>query len=166
MEQVINDKILSYMENMKMNIANLVETSQSKDDIVRYIKDYPLLQVDRNDLTKKKRIKNIVPQYDRCIACIANKKQCTRRKKIDSPYCGTHDKGIPHGVFTTREERKEKGLKKMEVFIKDINGIHYYLDNDNNVYMTEDILNNIPNPRIMAIYVKDENGEYSIPEFQ
>ena len=47
----------------------------------------------------------------------------------------------------------------MEVHIQEINGILYYIDKNNNVYKTEDILCNSKNPRIIAKYGV-ENGIY------
>ena len=45
------------------------------------------------DISNKK-----VPSSERCMAKRANGEQCTRRKKQDSCYCGTHTKGTPHGT--------------------------------------------------------------------
>ena len=52
----------------------------------------------------------------------------------------------------------------MVVFAEEIKGIVYYIDNNYNVYNTEDILSEKINPRIIAKYVKDDN-KYTIPEF-
>ena len=46
------------------------------------------------------------------------------------------------------------------MWVQDINGIVYYIDNNNNIYKTEDILSNITNPAIIAKYKIDENGNY------
>ena len=40
-----------------------------------------------------------VPSSEKCNAKRANGTQCTRRKKQDSCYCGTHIKGTPHGTI-------------------------------------------------------------------
>jgi hypothetical protein len=52
----------------------------------------------------------------------------------------------------------------MDVFAQDICGIIYYLDNFNNVYKTEDILENKQDPQIIAKYTK-ENTKYLIKDF-
>ena len=52
-------------------------------------------------------------------------------------------------------------MKKKEVWLQDINGILYYIDNDNNVYNNEDILNNVTNPEILYKY-NFINNKYSI----
>jgi hypothetical protein len=163
----MNEKVEQYIHELKTNICNLVRNTESKDDIIRYIEDYPILHIDKEDMIRKKRMKNVVPQYDRCMACVSNQKQCTRRKKKDGDFCGTHDKGTPHGTFKTIKQKPDNNpFKKVDIFIKDIKGIHYYIDNDNNVYMTDDILNNKLNPRIIANYIVDDNENYSIPDFE
>ena len=43
-------------------------------------------------------------------------------------------------------------MKKKEIFLQEINGILYYLDHDNNVYNTTDIINNKINPSVFAKY--------------
>ena len=61
-------------------------------------------------------------------------------------------------------EQQKSNTHKVEVWVQDIQGIVYYIDNSNNVYDTADIIKNQVNPKIIAKYVK--NGEtYSIPEF-
>mgnify|MGYP001043042519 CR=1 FL=1 len=54
----------------------------------------------------------------------------------------------------------------MKIWVEDIKGIVYYIDMDNNVYNTEDVVSNGDNPRIIAKWSKNELGEYSIPEFE
>ena len=49
------------------------------------------------DFVKRKRVKNTIPTENRCSAKRACGQQCTRRKKGESCFCGTHIKGIPHG---------------------------------------------------------------------
>ena len=49
-------------------------------NILQFIYDYPNMEIN-NDLTKRKRVKNVVPLHERCCALRANEEQCTRRKK-------------------------------------------------------------------------------------
>jgi hypothetical protein len=101
-----------------------------------------------DDGTKRKRIKNIVPLFDRCVAKRATGEQCTRRKKEGEGYCGTHIKGRPHGCVNETDETVVTN-KKVEVWIQEIKGIVYYVDANKNVYDPEDILANKINPRII-----------------
>jgi hypothetical protein len=71
-------------------------------------------------------------------------------------------KGTPHGIVNNINEIKPT-THKIEVFAKDIHGIIYYLDNLNNVYQMEDIINGKQNPKIIAKY-EIINDIYCIPE--
>ena len=133
------------------------------NQLIQYIYDQDSLSFNKEDFQKRKRVKNVVPLFDRCCAKRASCEQCTRRKKNGSEYCGTHVKGTPHGIVQSQEESKNT-TQKIEVYAKDIQGIVYYIDSNNNVYQTEDIIKNKINPKIIAKYVR--NGEhFSIPEF-
>lgn len=169
MEKRINKKIESYISDFKENIRNktneLEIPNEKKNEFLQYIYDYMQIDLKKDDFTKRKRVKNVVPHFDRCCAKRANNEQCTRRRKEGFEYCGTHTKGIPHGVLDKENENSEMNVKKIEVWAQDIQGIIYYIDKDKNVYKTEDILGNKINPKIVAKYV--QNGEtYSIPEFE
>ena len=55
-------------------------------------------------------------------------------------------------------------IKKVEVWVQEIKGINYYIDNEYNVYKHEDILKNLTNPEKLARYTCID-GVYNIPEF-
>jgi hypothetical protein len=167
MERRLNKKVEAYITTFKdsireksseMGLSNNDQTNQ----LLQYIYDYDRLSFVKEDFQKRKRLKNFVPIYDRCCAKRATGEQCTRRRKDDIEYCGTHMKGIPHGVINNQDETK-LNTQKIEVWVQDILGIVYYIDKFNNVYDTADIIKNQLNPKIIAKYVK--NGEiYTIPE--
>ena len=168
MEKRLTKKANDYIKNFKDNIKDKAEKmgltkNEHFNQLIQYIYDQDQLSFSKEDFQKRKRVKNVVPLFDRCCAKRASCEQCTRRKKNGSEYCGTHVKGTPHGTVETQDESKNT-THKIEVFAKDIQGIVYYIDNFNNVYQAEDIIVNKINPKIIAKYVK--NGEqYSIPEF-
>lgn len=185
MEKQINKKIEQHQLNFKKDIKewftsrNLIINSSSTtnnedytSEFLKYIYDYANFNINENDLKKRKRIKNVVPQYDLCIAKRANGEQCTRRKKNDSEneetsqYCGTHIKGTPHGLIDVDLNKDQKTISKVEVWVKDIKGINYYIDNNNNVYSHEDVISNKTNPAIIAKWVKNDDNVYSIPQFE
>ena len=119
--------------------------------------------METEDFTKRKRIKNKIPLGDRCCAKRANGEQCTRRKKSDQDnYCGTHMKGVPHGSINVVVS-DFVGVKK-EVWVEEIGGIMYYLDNNNNIYNTEDVMSNRENPKIIAKWRKNMLGGYELCE--
>jgi hypothetical protein len=168
MEKRLNKKLELWITGFKDNIrekANQIGISKNDqtNQLIQYIYDYDRLAFGKEDFQKRKRVKNVVPFFDRCCAKRANNEQCTRRKKDGVEYCGTHVKGTPHGVIDNQVESKPN-TQKIEVWAQDIQGIVYYIDKAFNVYQAEDIIVNKLNPKIIAKYFK--NGDvYSIPEF-
>jgi len=168
MEKRLNKKIEEYISAFKNDIKDkaieldLVKHSGT-NQLLAFVFDYERLSLDKEDFVKRKRVKNIIPFFDRCCAKRANNEQCTRRKKDGCEYCGTHLKGTPHGIVNSLEENVVHS-QKVEVWAQDIMGIIYYIDKSNNVYQAEDIMVNKMNPKVIAKYVK--NGDvYTIPEF-
>lgn len=168
MEKRLNKKLELWITGFKDNIrekANQIGISKNDqtNQLIQYIYDYDRLTFGKEDFQKRKRVKNVVPFFDRCCAKRASNEQCTRRKKDGIEYCGTHMKGTPHGIIDNQNDSKPN-TQKIEVWAQDIQGIVYYIDKSYNVYQTEDIIINKLNPKIIAKYVK--NGDvYSIPEF-
>jgi hypothetical protein len=168
MEKKINKRIESYISSFKDELCNKLagmetEDETSKNQLIKFIYEYDRLTLEKDDFVKRKRVKNVVPFFDRCCAKRANGEQCTRRKKESDEYCGTHMKGTPHGVVDSQNEVKDQ-TQKIEVWAQDIQGIVYYIDNNENVYQSEDIISNKQNPKIIAKYLKT-GDTYSIPQF-
>jgi len=164
MEKRINKKFDIWRTQFKNDIITNIKNNVNKKDFIRnieeYIMNYESVVIDKQDLTKRKRVKNSVPLCDKCCALRANGEQCSRRRKDNSKFCGTHIKGIPHGEITN--EPPKKTHKTVQLWIQEIHGINYYIDDSNNVYDYNDIINNNSNPRVIAHYIKSVNG-YSIP---
>lgn len=169
MEKRINKRIESYVTDFKDEIrkkmgelAFVDEAKPQINELLEFIYDYERLVLIKDDLAKRKRIKNTIPALNRCNAKRASGEQCTRRRKDKCEFCGTHVKGTPHGLVQTCE-MTESVTQKIEVVAEEICGIVYYIDKFNNVYKTEDILEGKQNPSIIAKCLK-QNGVYSIPE--
>jgi hypothetical protein len=134
-------------------------------EFLQFIYDYSKLEINKEDLQKRTRVKNVVPFCELCTAKIAIGIQCTRRKQnADSPFCGTHIKGQPYGIETTKDKTKQQ-TKKIEIWAQEIKGINYYIDIENNVYKPEDIISNIQNPAVIAKWALSESNNYVIPAF-
>ena len=167
MERRLNHKIDDYFSTFKNNIKHkmidlhLLESEQG-NQLLQYIFDFESLTFHKDDLSKRKRFKNIVSASDRCFAKRANNEQCTRRKKEGCDLCGTHIKGTPHGLVIIKPLITQH---KVDVFAHDFKGIVYFIDHHNHVYNTQDIVANIHNPRIIADYVTLHDGALSIPQF-
>jgi len=172
MEKRINTRVQQYLSGLKNDIRSKAvelgfENTAQVNSLLEYIYEYDRLVFQKEDFTKRKRVQNAIPALNRCNAKRANGEQCTRRRRDDCEFCGTHYKGTPHGLVSSTEDgpaNEDTTNQKMEVFAKDIKGIVYYIDKYDNVYKTEDILRSTDNPRIIAKCVRNGN-EYTIPEF-
>jgi hypothetical protein len=188
MERRVNKRIEDYIIGLKNDVAkklqqivNLLEVTDAstKDELMRavdntklqcnsmagFVYNYEKLRLGKDDFMKRKRIKSVVPIYERCCAKRANGEQCTRRKKDGETYCGTHIKGTPHSIVDEVEcEAPTTKNVKVDIWAQDIKGIIYYIDKTGNVYDTEDIMKIDKYPkRVIAKYHQDEAGKYSIP---
>lgn len=103
MERRLNKKVEEYLIQFKNEIAkrlqNIVdgleqtnsqigshvslceETKFKCNSLAGFVYNYEKLRLTKDDFMKRKRIKSVVPIYDRCCAKRANGEQCTRRKK-------------------------------------------------------------------------------------
>lgn len=157
MKKNIQNKTNDFFKKFKNDIKNNKEFD--KNQLIQYIFDYPTISFDNDDFKKRKRIKNKIPVCNRCIAIKSSNTQCTRRKKDNSKFCGTHMKGTPHGTVNNKDTTT---VKKITTHTIDINGIYYYVDDDNNIYDPQDIHKNIKNPKIIDKFIQNNNGTYSI----
>uniref|UniRef100_A0A6C0DSJ8 Uncharacterized protein n=1 Tax=viral metagenome TaxID=1070528 RepID=A0A6C0DSJ8_9ZZZZ len=167
MEKRINKKIESYLTDLKDNVCKKImelqiEDKQKANELLEFVYEYQRFSLQKDDLNKRKRIKNSIPVDNRCNAKRANNEQCTRRRKEGCEFCGTHSKGTPNGLISSQKDG-DLTIKKMEVFAQEICGIVYYVDKHNNVYNTEDIMSEKQNPKIIAKYILN-NDKYTIPE--
>ena len=168
MERRITKKCDAHFQEFKSDIKKWLDNSDfSKchqySEFLKYLYDHEGISLEKEDFQKRKRVKNMVPHFDRCVANRANGEQCTRRKQTNCDYCGTHIKGTPHGKISVDSVDVKPVTSKIEVFVQEIKGINYYIDKSGNVYCTEDIISNSKSPAIIAKYEKNINGEYYIP---
>ena len=168
MEKRINIKVDEYVQQFKDDVCakSLELEFDDKHKIAKlmeFIYDYSRITLQKEDFIKRKRVKNSIPDMNRCSAKRASGEQCTRRRKTECEFCGTHSKGTPHGLVQTIQDMTN-AVQKMDVFAEEVKGIVYYIDKFMNVYKTEDILEGKENPEIIAQSVK-VGDTYTIPEF-
>ena len=162
--KLIETYIIDFKDNIRKKMDELYFDEKSKvNDLLEHIYDYQRLTLTKDDFIKRKRIQNSIPISNRCNAKRANNEQCTRRRKSDSEYCGTHTKGTPNG-YLNLDSCSDCNVQKIDVVAKEIDGIVYYIDEHMNVYRTEDILNGKENPEIIAKY-HIQNGKTVLGEF-
>ena len=166
MEKRLNKLTGEYVTAFKNDLRDKItainfENNTKINELLEFIFDYDRLAFSKEDFIKRKRIKNSIPTLNRCNAKRANDEQCTRRRKDDCEFCGTHSKGTPHGLVLCGDV-DQPTTQRIDVFVEEIKGIVYYIDRFNNVYKTEDILEGKENPAIIAKYVIT-NNQYTIP---
>ena len=164
MEKRINNKINDFSGKFKNDVRNKIlefnfDDKVKVNELIEFVFEYERLSIIKDDLVKRKRVKNSIPAQNRCNARRANDEQCTRRRKEGVEYCGTHAKGTPNGFLNTNE--CQDCSRKIEVIAEEINGIVYYIDSLLNVYKSEDIMSGKENPHIIGKCL-NTNGVYSI----
>lgn len=172
MEKRINDQLKNYLSKFKDDVRDkIVELGLGEtehiNELLEFVYEYNRLTFEKEDFMKRRRVKNSVPMENRCNAKRANGEQCTRKRRDDCEFCGTHYKGTPHGIATNENGSSESMMNEavtLEVFAEEIGGIVYYIDKFKNVYKTDDVLQAKLNPGIIAKWEKT-GDKYTIPEF-
>jgi len=167
MDKRINKKLDAYISTFKDDIRKKsdelgITNNPDVSRLLTYVYEYNRLSLGKEDFMKRKRNKLGVNLCERCTAKRSNAEQCTRRKKQGSEFCGTHTKGIPHGVCEEINIPQVSTVSKIEVRVQDINGIMYFIDSNENVYQTEDVLIEKKNPRIIGRCVTNNDGENEV----
>lgn len=161
LQQKVDDYVHAFMGGLESQFDKINIPESEKAALLEYMKSYEKINIEKDDLVKRKRSHVSIPGTSRCISKRSDGEQCSRRKKDGCDHCGTHSKGSPYGTFN---EETVSVMTKISVWAQEIGGILYYIDLEHNVYNTEDIINNKQNPRVVAKYKK--TGEiYTIPDF-
>lgn len=144
MENRIKKKVAGYTNQFKDDLISEIHKLNEESNefnsqkLLGFIANYSRLNFNDDDFSKRKRVKNHVPEYDRCGAKRADGLQCTRRKKCDHQYCGTHLKGTPHGEVSVNIVKPKK---KVELTLVNVDGIIHYVDDNGKQYSAESVLN-------------------------
>jgi len=140
------DDMATWLKTNQMEITNH-EGKNGYEDFMSFIHSYENMQITKEDLKKRSRTKTMIATFERCCALRSNHEQCTRKSKKGDVYCGTHLKGRPYGILEAEPKPTDT---KLEVWLEDINGVHQYTDKEGNIYSSEDILQKVTFPRIIA----------------
>jgi hypothetical protein len=160
MEVKINTKIELFLSDFKKSVVDKILSTDDQTDTIQYIYNYPHFKLSPADIRKRGRVKNTVPFHNRCMALRANGIQCTRKKKNEFGYCGTHIKGQPHGRIDDTTEKLPK-YKTVKVWVEEIGGIIRHLDDGGNIYDPQDIYMNTVDPKIIGKYTLTD-GVYKL----
>jgi hypothetical protein len=162
-----------FKEDIQKKVGQLSfqQEKQKIQELLEYMYEYPTFPSESssqpNPQPPKKRVKPPVTQENRCMAKLSNGGQCSRQRLKEGQLCGSHNKVQPYGLVSLcpnilAKHAKEQNMISHEVFAVEIQGLVFYIDHEGNVFRTEDVLNDIPNPSIIAKYTKTLTG-YSIP---
>jgi hypothetical protein len=174
MEKRITRKVEDYLSSFKQDIKKLMidfhlHESDNGKLLLQSILDKPNLSFTPEDFIKRQRAKNTVNILERCSAKRANGELCSRKKKRGSIFCGTHCKGTPYGSIdnpdtpstfqdpSSPSNTPPPPQQKINIFTIEIDGIIYYIDDNNNAYSMEDILLNKNNPQIIGTIHHDND---------
>ena len=163
MEKRINQRIDQYLGQFKDAIKTKVigldlNNPEKIKELVEFVYEYERFTIQKEDLSKRKRVKNSIPLENRCSALRADDVRCTRKRKDGEQFCGTHLKGTPNSILN---DDTRSVFKKLEVIVLEIDGILYYVDSFMNVYKPEDIMTEKQNPEIIGKY-SNIDGKYSV----
>jgi hypothetical protein len=159
MDKRVNQQLEKYLVQFKDHIKQKATTLDFSEthkisELLEFVYGYERLVFQKDDFIKRKRLQNAIPEDNRCIAKKSCNEQCTRRRKEGSEYCGTHFK------YAAQLEGAKGAVKKIEVSAKEMEGIVYYVDEFQNVFRTEDILNEKENPQVVAKYEQLNSGRF------
>ena len=148
-----------FMIDVENKLGSLYVEEGTIREIMAYISKQDLCLLDNKNVTITRRVKKDISVNEQCNATRMDGERCTRRKKQDGHFCGTHINCPSPIAFTVDTV---PSITDKVVSAIDIQGIIYYIDEDLNVYNTEDVLNDVVDPMIIgqACY---KNGIYTIP---
>jgi len=113
--KIAEQYITTFKDDIKIKLFEMnVLDKHLANQFMEYIYDYERLVFTKEDLTKRKRMNNEIPVYERCTALLNNGEQCTRRKK-DSKYCGTHCKFDMHETSKNKTCISHSGSNKKSI---------------------------------------------------
>lgn len=159
-ESTVNYKVQSYISQMKFDIQrhimglHFVHEPEKINQLVEYILGYDRIELNSNDFL-----------------CSPAKKPRTTpssrvsKKKKDSVISAMPMNNDLADFFSTDAEVLPVAPSTIELVAQDISGITFFIDSFGNVYNTEQVMNKLPNPQIVAHYTCDKEGKYNIDSY-
>lgn len=176
MRKHLKNKLDKYMNAFKRDVIEWVVKNQGSDNdnsnhivmndmnmtnFTQFVNNYESF----NDVTVP--VKKTQTGVGICNARRADGEQCTRRIQCKNgtntqglKFCGTHSKGVPYGEI--ENQVVQPVFRRSYVYVENINGIGYYVDDKDNIYKSEDVYRNTNDPQIIATRIKLPSGEYDI----
>ena len=163
MESRINKKVNEYVQSFKMDMCSKINDGSFKNnnDLIKYIYDYNNFKLVPEDINKRQRNKTTICPSERCQAKRSIGEQCSRRKRVDCKFCGTHEKGQPHGTIDVSLDNTNNGdiivdnininntEIKVDVYTEERDGVIYFKDKDGIYYNTDEVMMGKKDPEKM-----------------
>ena len=96
-KNVVNTNIKYQLQEILTDIADKYRLSRN-ELLQNYLTDIVIVKPEVED-TSKKRIRKKVPQHLRCNALTSTLDQCSRKKKDEDLFCGSHQNSRNFGVI-------------------------------------------------------------------
>jgi len=163
MENRINKKVTDYIQSFKKEVCSKINNDdfENKNDLIKYIYDYNNFKLVAEDINKRQRNKTTICSSERCQAKRSIGEQCSRRRRVGYNFCGTHEKGQPHGVMDEELNNEDKtdiipfdNLNKdikVDVYTEEHQGVIYFKDINNQYYNTDDVMMEKKNPEKIEV---------------
>ena len=86
----LTNYVCKFKDDIKSELLKMDFDKEKMSDLLNYLYEYEQIPISKADFLKRKRVKNAIPNKNRCNAKKAGGDQCTRRRKDNCLYCGTH----------------------------------------------------------------------------
>jgi hypothetical protein len=151
-------KILEIVATFKTNIREQAKNLGLFDEedgfnekmtlLLTYIEEYNPLHEKHK---RRKRSASTIDPNIQCMAILENNQQCPRKKATNKDFCTTHKRGAPFGIV-----QGNNGHQNRVLVLENLEGIEYYIDENNRIYSMEAILNHKPDPPVIGTKVFDD----------
>jgi len=149
LKNTTKNKILNEFKTKLLSELSSIESldSSAKQSIVEFIDQYkPAIPEKKRKLTST----NLLPEL-RCLAKTENGNQCTSKKASKKDFCTLHKNSTPFGIIQGEDSR----VTNLILTDEKLEGIDYFIDENDFVYSTEHILSGNKNPNRVGKKIYD-----------
>jgi hypothetical protein len=129
---------------------HFVHEPEKINQLVEYILGYDRIELNSNDF----------------LCSPAKKPRTTSSGRVSKKKKDTQNNDLAEFFSTDAEQVAPVVVpSSIELVAQDILGITFFIDSFGNVYNTEQVMNKLPNPQIVAHYTRDKEGRYCIDSY-
>lgn len=151
--KLIDQNHKKVIKDIRQRLKQLnLQNNPVSNELLKILQENLKFKIAKDAVHRQQRKQNTIPDTDRCIGLKLNGSQCTRQRRENSKFCKTHS-SAPNGEL----DQSQNKLIKSSVTATDVNGIIYFIDDNNLVFLTEDVMIGKTDPRCIGRYVKSKN---------